>query len=46
LAIDNRRCIKTCHHLPSMPEVFIKFYGVISTIAAYNTFVAIAEIGH
>jgi hypothetical protein len=43
LSKDNRWRIKTCHHLPGMPEVFTKFQG---TIATYNTFVAIAEMGH
>jgi hypothetical protein len=29
-----------------MTKVFTKFQGTISTIAAYNTFVAIAKMEH
>jgi hypothetical protein len=46
LTIDNKRRIKTCHHLPGMSEVFAKFQRTVSTIAAYNTFVAIIKMGH
>jgi hypothetical protein len=29
-----------------MPDVFAKLQRTVSTIAAYNTFVAIAKMGH